>query len=77
MDDALWRKLSRQLMSLDLSVRTLNCLESIGLETVGDLVQQREEWLRRIPAFGETCAWEVTRKLAAEGLHLGMQLDFD
>lgn len=57
---------------LDLSVRTLNCLESVGIETVGDLVRQTEESLRAIWAFGDLCLFEVDRRLRQLGLHLGM-----
>ena len=57
---------------LDFSVRTRTCLESVGIETVGDLGRQTEERLRRIRAFGDLCMYEVKRRLGELGLHLGM-----
>jgi DNA-directed RNA polymerase subunit alpha len=58
--------------SLDLTVRSSNCLNSNHIETVGQLVQMTEADLLKIRSFGKTSLREVRRKLADLGLSLGM-----
>lgn len=71
-DEETMQKLNMPLQELELSVRTNNCLESMRLETVGDLVSLTEADLLKIRSFGKTCLREVKRKLADMGLSLGM-----
>ncbi len=66
------KKLSMSIAELDLSVRASNCLETSGIETVGDLVAKTEEQLLQIKNFGKTTLKEVMAKLAQLNLTIGM-----
>jgi DNA-directed RNA polymerase subunit alpha len=65
-------KLKTPIAELELSVRAGNCLESIKVETVGQLVKMAEADLLKVRSFGKTSLREVKRKLADIGLSLGM-----
>jgi len=71
-DEKLAEKLSIPIQELELSVRAGNCLESIKVETVGQLVKMTEADLLKVRSFGKTSLREVKRKLADIGLSLGM-----
>lgn len=71
-DEELTKKLSIPVQELELSVRAGNCLESIKVETVGQLVKMTEADLLKVRSFGKTSLREVKRKLADIGLSLGM-----
>jgi DNA-directed RNA polymerase subunit alpha len=71
-DEELVAKLSTPISELELSVRASNCLESVKMETVGQLVKMSEADLLKIRSFGKTSLREVKRKLADMGLSLGM-----
>ncbi len=71
-DKELEQKLAMPVQELELSVRASNCLESVKVETVGQLVQMTEADLLKIRSFGKTSLREVKRKLADIGLSLGM-----
>jgi DNA-directed RNA polymerase subunit alpha len=71
-DEELMRKLNMPIQELELSVRANNCLESIKLETVGQLAKMTEAELLKIRSFGKTSSREIKRKLADIGLSLGM-----
>ncbi len=71
-DEELIAKLNTPVQELELSVRAGNCLESVKLETVGQLVKMTEADLLKIRSFGKTSLREVKRKLADIGLSLGM-----
>lgn len=49
---------------LNLSTRTYNSLESIGIKTIWELAKQPEEELLRIRYFGINCLNEIKEKLA-------------
>ncbi len=66
------RLMGAAITDLDLSVRSLNCLQSAGIATVGELVGKSEEELLGIRAFGRTSLVEVQEKLAGRGLTLGV-----
>ena len=70
-DEELAEKLSTPIQELELSVRASNCLESVKVETVGQLVAMTEADLLKIRSFGKTSLREVKRKLADMGLSLG------
>jgi len=72
MDEELLKKLDTPIQELELSVRASNCLESIKIETVGQLVEMTEADLLKVRSFGKTSLREVKRKLADIGLSLGM-----
>jgi DNA-directed RNA polymerase subunit alpha len=71
-DQELVQKLNTPIQELELSVRASNCLESVKVETVGQLVQMTDADLLKIRSFGKTSLREVKRKLADIGLSLGM-----
>jgi DNA-directed RNA polymerase subunit alpha len=71
-DEELLKKLSTPIQELELSVRASNCLESVKVETVGQLTQMTEADLLKIRSFGKTSLREIKRKLADLGLSLGM-----
>ena len=54
--------------TLDLSVRASNCLESEGIQTVGDLVSRSEDEMLKLKNFGRTSLNEVKKKLQAMDL---------
>ena len=72
-DEEFAAKLAMPVESLDLTVRSSNCLESNHIETVGELVYMSESELLKIRSFGKTSLREIQRKLADLGLSLGMK----
>jgi DNA-directed RNA polymerase subunit alpha len=56
--------LAKPVGELDLSVRSLKCVKSLGCETLGDLIQKTEKELLDCPNFGQTSLNEIKRKLA-------------
>ncbi len=71
-DEELAAKLAMPIESLELTVRSSNCLESNNIQTVGQLATMTEADLLKIRSFGKTSLREVRRKLADMGLTLGM-----
>jgi len=71
-DEELVEKLRMPIQEMELSVRASNCLESVKVETIGQLVAMSEADLLKIRSFGKTSLREVKRKLADIGLSLGM-----
>ena len=71
-DEELAAKLAMPIESLELTVRSGNCLESNNIQTVGELARMTEADLLKIRSFGKTSLREVRRKLADLGLSLGM-----
>ncbi|MHC4123273.1 MAG: DNA-directed RNA polymerase subunit alpha [Planctomycetota bacterium] len=71
-DEEVVAKLSTPIQELELSVRSSNCLDSVKMETVEELVKMTEADLLRIRSFGKTSLREIKRKLADMGLSLGM-----
>ena len=72
-DQELEAKLNTPIQELELSVRASNCLESVKVETVRQLVQMADADLLKIRSFGKTSLREIKRKLADIGLSLGMK----
>lgn len=68
-------KLAMSISELDLGVRAYNCLAQEKIETIGDLVTKTESELLKLKNFGKTSLKEVKKKLAEQGLSLGMNLD--
>ncbi len=71
-DEDLIRKWEMPIQELELSVRSSNCLESVEVETVGQLVKMTDAELLKIRSFGKTSLREIKRKLEDIGLTLGM-----
>ncbi len=71
-DEQLIEKLNTPIAQWELSVRANNCLESVMIETVGQLAKMTEAELLKVRSFGKTSLREVKRMLADMGLSLGM-----
>lgn len=71
-DEELNKKLNTPIQELELSVRASNCLESVKIETVRQLVRMTDADLLKIRSFGKTSLREIRRKLTDIGLSLGM-----
>ncbi len=59
----------------ELSVRSRNCLKSMGLNTLGDLLKVTEHELLGYKNFGETSLREIKATLAQKGLSLGQMIE--
>jgi DNA-directed RNA polymerase subunit alpha len=55
----------------ELSVRSRNCLQKMGVRTLGDLARTTEAQLLSSKNFGETSLVEITEMLNSRGLTLG------
>ena len=55
----------------ELSVRSRNCLQKMGINTLGDLARCSEQDLLASKNFGETSLVEIREMLASKGLRLG------
>ncbi len=67
--------LCRSVNELELSVRSINCLQNARIETIGDLVQKTETEMLKTKNFGRKSLQEIKMVLASMGLTLGMKLD--
>jgi len=61
--------------SLELSIRSMNCLKNANIRTLRDLVSRSEKQMVEIRNFGEKSLKEVREKLETLGLGFGMNLD--
>ncbi len=55
----------------ELSVRSRNCLQKMGINTLGDLARTSEAELLASKNFGETSLVEIREMMASKGLSLG------
>ena len=62
--------LKRPISELELSVRSRNCMATLGVQTIGDLVSHSEQDLTECKNFGQTSMNEIRQKLAEFGLML-------
>jgi DNA-directed RNA polymerase subunit alpha len=69
--DRLGNVLSIPVTDFELSVRSRNCLERMGIMTLGDLARTTEHELLSSKNFGETSLVEIRDMLTAKGLRLG------
>jgi len=70
------RKLLKQPVdSLELSVRSANCLKEASIKSVSDLVRHTEEELLNFKNFGRKSYLELSEKLEGKGLEFGMDVD--
>jgi DNA-directed RNA polymerase subunit alpha len=67
--------LYRSVSELELSVRSINCLQNAKIETIGELVQKTEAEMLKTKNFGRKSLNEIKHILASMGLSLGMKLD--
>ena len=67
--------LSKNVSELELSVRSINCLQNAKIDTIADLVQKTERDMLETKNFGKKSLDEIKAILAEMGLSLGMDLD--
>lgn len=69
--DRLAQVLNIPVSDFELSVRSRNCLQKMGIRTLGDLTRTSEQDLLASKNFGETSLIEIREMLASKGLDLG------
>jgi DNA-directed RNA polymerase subunit alpha len=69
--DRLSQVLSIPVTDFELSVRSRNCLQKMGVMTLGDLTSTSEQELLASKNFGETSLVEIKEMMASKGLSLG------
>lgn len=69
--DRMGQVLSIPVTDFELSVRSRNCLQKMGIMTLGDLCRCTEQELLASKNFGETSLIEIKEMLATKGLRLG------
>ena len=68
--------LSISIVSLELSVRTTNCLINENIKDIGDLIQLEEDYLLKTPKFGKGSLEEIKNILNRYNLKLGSLIDW-
>ena len=66
--------LARPVTDFELSVRSRNCLQSMDIDTLGDLTEISEQELLAGKNFGETSLHEIREVLTTHGLRIGQHL---
>ncbi len=69
--DRLSQVLGIPVTDFELSVRSRNCLQKMGINTLGDLAHTSEADLLASKNFGETSLVEIREMMASKGLSLG------
>ena len=69
--DRLDQVLALPVSDFELSVRSRNCLQKMGIQTLGDLARTTEAEILESKNFGETSLVEIKEMLATKGLTLG------
>lgn len=69
--DRMSQVLNVPVSDFELSVRSRNCLQKMGIKTLGDLARCTEQDLLSSKNFGETSLVEIREMLASKGLALG------
>lgn len=70
-NDRLAQILNMPVTNFELSVRSRNCLQKMGIETIGELTRHTEQELLSSKNFGETSLVEIREMLTQKGLSLG------
>lgn len=70
-NDRLAQILNMPVANFELSVRSRNCLQKMGIDTIGDLTRTSEAELLSSKNFGETSLVEIREMLTSKGLSLG------
>jgi DNA-directed RNA polymerase subunit alpha len=73
--DRLDQVLGLPVSDFELSVRSRNCLQKMGIHTLGDLARITEEEILASKNFGETSLVEIKEMLASKGLSLGQMAE--
>jgi DNA-directed RNA polymerase subunit alpha len=61
--------------TLELTVRTANCLKALGVKSIRDLLHYNEKQLLETPNLGKKSLTEIKDLLVKKGLSLGMSAD--
>jgi len=69
--DRMSQVLSIPVTDFELSVRSRNCLQKMGIMTLGDLCRCTEQELLSSKNFGETSLTEIREMVSSKGLRLG------
>lgn len=70
--DRLSQVMNVPVTDFELSVRSRNCLQKMGIMTLGDLARTSEQELLASKNFGETSLHEIKEMMSSRGLELGM-----
>ncbi len=70
-NDRMAQLLNIPVANFQLSVRSRNCLQKMGIQTLGDLTRTSEAELLASKNFGETSLYEIREMLHSRGLQLG------
>lgn len=65
----------KNINELELSVRSINCLQSANIDTIGQLVEKTENEMLKTKNFGRKSLQEIKSILAKMGLSLGMKVE--
>lgn len=74
-EEPLNENLYRSVSELELSVRSINCLQNAKIETIGDLVQKSEQAMLKTKNFGRKSLNEIKVILTEMGLSLGTEVE--
>lgn len=72
--DELLSKLALEVMEIELSVRSANCLQQADINFIGELVVRNEDDMLQYRNFGKKSLNEIKYKLQQMGLNFGMDL---
>ncbi len=72
--DELLHKLGLGINEIELSVRSTNCLNGAGIQSIGELVVMTEDDMLKCRNFGKKSLTEIKNKLYEMNLSLGMDL---
>jgi len=70
----LFEKLNKHVNELELSVRSINCLQNANIDSIGELVQKTESEMLRTKNFGRKSLNELKEILEEMGLSFGMDI---
>lgn len=73
--DEILKMLNTRLVDCNLTVRSLNCLKSADVETIGDLARLTRSELLRFRNFGKKSLGELDDFLDSKGLSFGTDVD--
>ena len=66
--------LLKSIDEMELSVRSHNCLQAAGIETIAELVEKEESEMLRYKNFGRKSLTELVQKLGELNLKFGMDI---
>ena len=70
-----FENLLKNTSTIELSVKTANCLKNAGVKTIWELVTKTEDELLKIKNFSRRSVYEIKEMLSEMGLSLGMKLE--